>query len=68
MRDHVFCLPFSTLPETRPKRLLVVGELVLDRYVSGEVERISPEAPIPVLRVRRREHEQARRRGVYGGA
>ncbi|HUR28515.1 MAG TPA: PfkB family carbohydrate kinase, partial [Planctomycetota bacterium] len=30
-------------------RILVVGDLILDRYVTGSVERISPEAPIPVL-------------------
>ena len=30
-------------------RLLVVGEVVLDRYLWGTVERVSPEAPIPVL-------------------
>ncbi len=30
-------------------RILVVGDLILDRYVTGAVERISPEAPIPVL-------------------
>jgi D-beta-D-heptose 7-phosphate kinase/D-beta-D-heptose 1-phosphate adenosyltransferase len=33
-------------------RVLVVGDLILDRYVAGEVERISPEAPIPVLHAR----------------
>jgi D-beta-D-heptose 7-phosphate kinase / D-beta-D-heptose 1-phosphate adenosyltransferase len=38
----------------RPK-LIVVGEAILDEYVWGEVDRISPEAPIPVLRVHRRE-------------
>ena len=32
--------------------VVVVGDAMLDRYVQGEVERISPEAPIPVLRVR----------------
>lgn len=31
-------------------RVACVGDLMLDRYVHGEVERISPEAPIPVLR------------------
>ena len=31
--------------------VLVLGDVMLDRYVSGEVSRISPEAPIPVLRV-----------------
>jgi len=34
-------------------RLLVVGDLMLDRYWFGEVERISPEAPVPVVRVQR---------------
>ena len=32
-------------------RVLVVGDVMLDRFVSGTVERISPEAPIPVVRV-----------------
>ncbi len=33
-------------------RLLVVGDLVLDEYVWGDVERVSPEAPVPVVQVR----------------
>lgn len=38
--------------EKFPKiRLLVIGDLMLDRFVWGEVERLSPEAPVPVLRV-----------------
>jgi D-beta-D-heptose 7-phosphate kinase/D-beta-D-heptose 1-phosphate adenosyltransferase len=36
-------------------RILVVGDLMLDHYVFGKVERISPEAPIQVLRVEREE-------------
>lgn len=32
-------------------RVLVVGDLMIDRYVSGSVDRISPEAPVPVVRV-----------------
>ena len=32
------------------KRLLVVGDVMLDKYVWGEVGRISPEAPVPVVR------------------
>jgi len=36
----------------RSCRLLVVGDLMLDRYVWGDVSRISPEAPIPILEVR----------------
>ena len=31
-------------------KVLVVGDLMLDRYILGEVERISPEAPVPILR------------------
>lgn len=34
-------------------RVLCVGDVMLDRFVYGDVERISPEAPIPVLRVQR---------------
>jgi D-glycero-beta-D-manno-heptose-7-phosphate kinase len=37
-------------------RVLVVGDAMLDRYLFGEVERISPEAPVPIVRVTREEH------------
>jgi len=36
-------------------RVLVVGDVMLDRYWFGEVERISPEAPVPVVHVAKRE-------------
>ena len=36
-------------------RLLVVGDVMLDRYWFGEVERISPEAPVPVVKIARNE-------------
>ncbi len=39
------------LDQFRKVHLLVVGDLMLDRFIWGEVERISPEAPVPVLRV-----------------
>src|SRR5581483_9002165 len=45
------------LPKLRPLRVLVVGEVILDRYLWGDVARISPEAPIPVLKVERREEK-----------
>lgn len=39
-------------PESfKPVRLLVAGDVMLDRYWFGEVNRISPEAPVPVVRV-----------------
>jgi hypothetical protein len=31
------------------KKVLVVGDLMLDRYITGDVTRISPEAPVPML-------------------
>ena len=31
------------------KPLLVIGDLMLDRFIDGVVERISPEAPVPIL-------------------
>lgn len=42
-------------------RVLVVGDVILDRYVSGSVQRLSPEAPIPVLR-------PSNHRSTLGGA
>jgi rfaE bifunctional protein kinase chain/domain len=36
-------------------RILIVGDVMLDRYWFGEVNRISPEAPVPVVRVERKE-------------
>jgi rfaE bifunctional protein kinase chain/domain len=36
-------------------RILVVGDVMLDRYWFGEVSRISPEAPVPIVRVDKRE-------------
>ena len=36
-------------------RLLVVGDVMLDRYWFGQVSRISPEAPVPVVKVDRME-------------
>jgi rfaE bifunctional protein kinase chain/domain len=33
------------------KKILVVGDVMLDRWIKGEVERISPEAPVPVVKV-----------------
>ncbi len=45
------------MPALKPLRVLVAGEVILDRYLWGDVERISPEAPIPILRVNRREEK-----------
>jgi rfaE bifunctional protein kinase chain/domain len=43
----------NTLPSFEGARILVVGDVMLDRYWFGDVHRISPEAPVPVLKVSR---------------
>ncbi len=43
------------LPDTVATRILIVGDVMLDRYWFGEVSRISPEAPVPVVKVDRSE-------------
>jgi rfaE bifunctional protein kinase chain/domain len=49
----------TTTPITREQlsrsRVLVVGDAMLDRYWFGAVDRISPEAPVPVVRITREE-------------
>lgn len=37
--------------EFRKKNILVIGDLILDRYIWGKVNRISPEAPVPIVEV-----------------
>jgi D-glycero-beta-D-manno-heptose-7-phosphate kinase len=44
------------LPDFSKCRLLVAGDVMLDRYWFGDVNRISPEAPVPVVQVRREEN------------
>ncbi len=45
----------ATRNAVKNARVLVVGDIMLDRYWFGDVERISPEAPVPVVRVSRTE-------------
>lgn len=47
-------MPFPEQAVSRVN-ILVAGDVMLDRYWFGEVERISPEAPVPVVRVAKRE-------------
>ncbi|MBX3204664.1 MAG: D-glycero-beta-D-manno-heptose-7-phosphate kinase [Labilithrix sp.] len=44
----------SRLDELRGRRVVVVGDLMLDEFVWGDVARISPEAPVPILEVKDR--------------
>ena len=33
------------------KKVLVIGDVILDMYISGSANRLSPEAPVPVIKV-----------------
>ena len=44
------------LAAAKDKRIAVIGDAMLDVYLRGDVERISPEAPVPVVRVRERKY------------
>jgi D-beta-D-heptose 7-phosphate kinase/D-beta-D-heptose 1-phosphate adenosyltransferase len=42
----------ATAPDFTEARIIVIGDVMLDRYWSGQAARISPEAPVPVVRVK----------------
>jgi D-beta-D-heptose 7-phosphate kinase/D-beta-D-heptose 1-phosphate adenosyltransferase len=42
----------ANLPDFSTARILVIGDVMLDRYWSGQAARISPEAPVPVVKVK----------------
>lgn len=46
----------ALLKQAQGKRIAVVGDAILDVYLTGDVDRISPEAPVPVVRVRSRKY------------
>jgi len=46
----------ESIPKLAGRQVLVVGDVGIDEYVMGEVRRISPEAPVPVLEVEKSEH------------
>ena len=39
------------LQNIKTKRIAVIGDVMIDRYIWGNVSRISPEAPVPVVEV-----------------
>ncbi|MCC6680575.1 MAG: D-glycero-beta-D-manno-heptose 1-phosphate adenylyltransferase [Phycisphaeraceae bacterium] len=46
----------SILDRWQRTRMIVVGDFMLDRHIYGNAERLSPDAPVPVLAAERREH------------
>ncbi|GIS11193.1 MAG: hypothetical protein CM15mP115_03440 [Alphaproteobacteria bacterium] len=51
----------DALVKLQDKSVLVIGDVMLDRFIDGSVSRISPEAPVPVL-------EKSRETEMPGGA
>lgn len=46
----------ALLKKCASQKILVVGDVMLDRYTSGHIERISPEAPVPIVQVSGHRH------------
>src|SRR5215510_11538099 len=62
MRGNDFVDPIaSSIAGFRHRKVLVVGDAILDEYLVGDCSRLSPEAPVPVLKV-------GSTRQVLGGA
>ena len=38
------------------KKVLIVGDCMIDEYIWGEINRMSPEAPVPILDVKKKEY------------
>ena len=51
----------NALVALQKTRILVIGDVMLDRFIDGSVSRISPEAPVPIL-------EKSRETQMPGGA
>ena len=51
----------GSLNDIKPGKILVAGDIMLDTYYTGDIKRISPEAPVPVFR-------KEKERSVLGGA
>src|SRR5688572_32846735 len=50
---HFFASQMTEPLDFQNIRILVVGDVMLDRYWWGDVDRISPEAPVPIVRLNR---------------
>lgn len=54
---------FRCIPD---RRILVAGDIILDRYLYGDIQRISPEAPVPVIKINQEEHRLGGAANVAG--
>jgi len=55
MNKHIYNELITKIRATK-KSILVIGDLMLDQYIFGEIDRISPEAPVPILKVNKIEN------------
>jgi D-beta-D-heptose 7-phosphate kinase/D-beta-D-heptose 1-phosphate adenosyltransferase len=44
-------MPVFKFPENKPVNICVIGDMMLDHYINGSCDRISPEAPVQVVDV-----------------
>ena len=56
-RNNFFRLADIVKNKFSQQNILVISELMVDEYVTGQVSRISPEAPVPVLRYSKKSME-----------
>tara|TARA_A100001037_G_C15152737_1_gene640607 strand:- start:6551 stop:7519 length:969 start_codon:yes stop_codon:yes gene_type:complete len=60
----------NLLNQFKEKHILVIGDVMLDKYIWGSVDRISPEAPVPVVNVNKSNHHPGGAanvaRNIYG--
>ena len=47
----------NQIKEKQPE-ILIIGDLMLDKFIFGNVERISPEAPVPIVKLQNEKHER----------
>jgi D-beta-D-heptose 7-phosphate kinase/D-beta-D-heptose 1-phosphate adenosyltransferase len=55
MNQNIRLQLVRTIQSFTPQKIMVIGDLMLDQYIWGKVERISPEAPIPIIRMEEEE-------------
>ena len=55
MNKHIYNELIAKIKATK-KSILVIGDLMLDQYIFGEINRISPEAPVPILKAKKIEN------------
>ncbi len=56
MRRYKYSTFADVVKRFRGKRLIVIGDLLLDQFIWGDVSRISPEAPVPVVWVKNEDY------------